>query len=281
MLFFICFCLALAFALRAFLLALLEQRGNFSRVVQALFFFLFIACALLFLKPKDLFSEFWPDKASILGASICITIFFSILRIKRGPRHLLFKSFALCALLSLFSLSLALQGFLRVAQDAPLAKVVIPGLHAHSASLSTHLVKIQSLKGDLLAEQYVHGDLVGIRTRVIRVKPFFAFMGLTNLCKIELLHSGYLNSAEMNKGTHDAQELSFTHQKKFSPLLDKLWEKIFFEKASAFWIKSANLQSNYFPLVDKKGKPYQGAFLLTLSSSGVSSLALSDEISLR
>ncbi len=178
---------------------------------------------------------------------------------------------------SLFSLTLAFQGFMRVANDEPLVKVVIPGISRESG----YLVRIESLSGDLLAEHTLHGDLVGMRTKIVRVKSFFAILGLSNLCKIEMLHSGYMSIRKMRSQPHEYEELSLTHQKMLSPLFEKLWERIFFEKASFFWIKSAVLQSTYFPLVDKKGQPYQGAFLLTLNAAGVSSLALSDENSLK
>lgn len=190
----------------------------------------------------------------------------------RSPRLRFLKSVGLVVSLLVCVASITFAGFMRAHADAPLAKVVIPGEHSESG----HLVKILSLEGGPIAEHFIQGDLVGIRARIVRTKPFFAFLGLETLCRIELLHSGYMKADATEKLPHTAFEIAFNHSRYLPRILENFWENLFFEHASCFWVKSAALESTYFPLVNKKSQPYRGSFLLTLTSSGLSSLAYSE-----
>ena len=59
----------------------------------------------------------------------------------------------------------------------------------------------------------------------------------------------------------------------FNTLVFKYWESFFSIKANSFWIKSATLESNYFPMIDENGEAFEGTFLLTISNSGLSAIA--------
>jgi hypothetical protein len=41
------------------------------------------------------------------------------------------------------------------------------------------------------------------------------------------------------------------------------------------------MQASYFPLIERSGKPFKGEFLLTLTATGLSSLAIADEKTIR
>ncbi|MBI2743231.1 MAG: hypothetical protein HYX48_04865 [Chlamydiales bacterium] len=271
MLTFICFSIALVLALRALLLAIFERRGWLACLTQCGFFLFFVLCSLLLLS-EDLFQKLWPEKTIFFLTVSAITAPLLFLRLKRGPRHPFLKSLGLLIFLLFLFLILAFKGFISVQEDQPLARVTIPGIHSSSG----YLVKLHSTKGELILESSVHGDLMGVRARTLRVKPLLSFFGVHTLCRIELLHSSYLTPERIELLPHSAQPLSFSHARKLPAFVEKFWEELFFEKASSFWIKSATIESTYFPLIDKKGMPFHGSFLLTLNASGLSSLAFSD-----
>jgi hypothetical protein len=188
---------------------------------------------------------------------------------KWGKRFRFLKGAGLFLSLLFLTIALAFHGFMRVLTDEPLAQVIIPGVRSEAG----YLVKISSAQGEPITEHYIQGDLVGIRAKIIRTKPLFTFLGLQTLCRIELMHSSYLKKDAFEKLPHSAYEISFEHARFLPKFFEEFWESLFFEHASSFWVRSATLESSYFPLVNRKSLPYQGSFLLTLTSSGLSSTA--------
>lgn len=266
---FLCFSLTLALTLRSYTLAFLEKTGLYRRLIQGVLAIFFSFCLfLLLLRCPTLFAQFWPFKATLLGLFLLLTVALCMVRLKFGPRHAVLKTLSFLAFLTTFSLTMTLQGFIHVRTETPLVIVSIPGVKTQDQ----YLVRLFSLTNALLEEHLVYGELVGIRAKVIRVKPYLSFFGIGNFCKIDLLYSSYLDPDQISTSPHSAYRLSLVHQ--FPDFLEKIWEDLFFENGRFLWIQSATMESVLFPLMKKSSSPFQGNFHVTLGPSGLSALAL-------
>lgn len=219
----------------------------------------------------------------ILSTIVGFTLFLRLKKKKKpgfmGP---FFKTFVFtCYLL----ISFCLFGFSlmrRFTEDRPLFKVVLTGQYKketiewqnpnssyNKEVLTTYEVKLESVDGKSLGSFYILGEQVAIRAKVIRFKPFLYALGLQNLYSIDGVFNGYKISENPNPLT----SYSFSSEQNFVPsFVWKWWEALFLQERSSMWIKSATLESTYFPLVDTQGKPFQGSYLLTLTEGGLSSI---------
>ena len=127
-------------------------------------------------------------------------------------------------------------------------------------------VVITGNAGRELSSQYLYGDLVGVRAKIIRFPSFFNMLGIKNVCYIDALYNGYRSMERHNRFPHQGIALMPA-----TTALGKIWEKVFYRDFDFFWIKAATLESHYFPLFEISGQPKRGSFELTISSSGLSS----------
>lgn len=256
--------LSIALLLRSTLLSVIEKS---LRLVHACYAFIFSAITALLALHEKMGRSHWI----ILAALLTIFAIAIFLRRKRGSRHFALKTVAFMLFLLACSAELALSTYQRAQEEAPLVKVVMPGIKQDKG----YLVQLFSVEGDLLGEYVLDGELVSLRAKVIRVKPFLSFLGFSNLCKIDAIAAGFMRPHACTHG--EAYPLSH----KRGIFFEELWEKIFFEKAHNLWINSALLQANFFPLVDRSGNTFSGSFFLTLTRSGLSSLAAQEEKTVR
>lgn len=253
---------ALALFSRSTLLCMIEKS---LRLFHAFMAFFFSLCSLTLAVREKMGKMEWV----LLGALLFLIMLGIFVRHKRGSRHMFLKASTLMLFLIALSAQIALSGYVRAKEEAPLIKIVMPGVKKDDA----HLVQLFSVEGSLLGEYFLEGDLVSVRAKVIRIKPLFAFLGFSNLCKIDSLSPGYLRPDLCCTDQAGAHALSY--QRGF--FLEKIWEEIFFEKAYSLWINSALMQASFFPLIDRAGKAFSGSFMLTLTRSGLSSLAIAEE----
>ncbi len=258
---------SLILTLRSLLLAFFEKR---KRVLHVAFLLFFSLCTLVLWVSIRRETGGVQPLLLLLFSTLCIASLF--FRLKRGARHSLLKTLVFSLFLLLVSADLALAGYLRITREAPLLKVTMPGMRKGS----THLVELRSMNDRSIGNYFVTGDLVALRAKIIRTKPFLHFLGLSNLCKVERIFGCYKGTKEEKGALHSVEELALMHQHPLSVFFEGLWEGIFFDKAESFWITSALMQASFFPLVDSDGKPFQGSFILTLTQTGISSIALSD-----
>ncbi len=269
---------ALFLSLRSFGLAAFEKKAKPLRLLDLCFALLYLASfVLVLINGRELFSIGWKTLALLLGIYGFAFGANFYLRLKYGFRHLTLKAVGFALFLLFFSWNLTLAGFLQATSENELIRVVITGEREHNKAQ----VKLESLRGELLAEFYIPGDFVTLRAKVIRVKPFLSFLGISNLCKIERISNSFRNAKQEKNFPRFAEELTLSHAKSFPCFFENFWEELFFQKAKSFWIKSALMQASYFPLIERSGKPFKGEYLLTLTSTGLSSLAIADEKKIR
>jgi hypothetical protein len=149
----------------------------------------------------------------------------------------------------------------------------MPNHFMQKSTLPTYEVVLQSFdKNALIFRTFLPGELCAVRAKIFRFHPLINFLGISNKYQLDLVYSGYFTAEKYAKFPVEARPISFPRSF-FHSCLFNYWNSFFAMKTSSYWIKSATLESNYFPLVDKKGKAFQGEFLLTISDSGLSAIA--------
>lgn len=146
-----------------------------------------------------------------------------------------------------------------------------PKSDLEGAWLESYEVVVEDLKGKELSRQYIYGDMVGLRAQVLTIRWPFHLLGFSNLCHLETLHNGYRTSSRHNLFPHLASALPFSF-----PALQKLWTKLYHAQWKIPGIKSTTLESTYLPLITAQLQPNQGAYLLIVGNSGLTSIAAED-----
>lgn len=174
-------------------------------------------------------------------------------------------------------------GSSKLTEDSPVLKITLtgeteqrcvewkcPNGHLRNAFLTCYEVQIMPINIDTEAACfYLYGDLCAIRAKVLRLHPFLNQLGIKNRCSIEMIYNGYKNVADYQSFPVEAFPLS--EKKSWKSFFWKLWTDAFSEKDSSNWIKSATLESTYFPLINASCEPYVGSFYLTVNTGGLSS----------
>ena len=137
-------------------------------------------------------------------------------------------------------------------------------------------VQFETPDGKPVAQLFVYGDQVAVKARVIRFRPVLNAMGVRNLCRLEYAHNGYSTAERFNQLPHRAQVIAAV-----DPRLEtvqawfwKQWEGIYYQEEENWWVKTATLESGYFPLTYANGAPFRGAYYLTVTPGGLSSVPL-------
>jgi hypothetical protein len=137
--------------------------------------------------------------------------------------------------------------------------------------IECHEIVFQRIDGKEIARFLLSGDLIGVRAKILRFHPFLNAIGIPNKFQPDIVYSGYRRAEDYSQFPVEAHPLvvptSFFHS-----LLLGWWDALFFHHSDAFWFKSANLESNYFPMVDKSGQVLEAEYFLTLSSAGLSAI---------
>jgi hypothetical protein len=197
----------------------------------------------------------------------------------------IFTLVLLCASL----ITVMISGFLFLTEDQPVLKIIMtgkgrpegvewkpPGAALQKQNLMAHEVQFETPEGKPVAQLFVYGDQVAVKAKVLRFRPILNAMGLRNLCRIEYVHNGYTTAQRFNFYPHSAQEIHMT-----DPRLEaiqsrfwKYWEGLYYQEEKNWWVKSATLESGYFPLIYANGSPFRGAYYLTVTPGGLSGLPL-------
>lgn len=281
-------------AVRSILLMFVESKpiaNHFMDLINAVLFGVIAFLLSVFLHLRLLED---PLKSLLIFSASTLPVAISLnIRLRQGfrPRPALFliKTIFVFFLICIALLVLMTSGFLYLTQDRPIVKVVLTGQKKpmvvewkspvgtlRKETLNAYEVRIQRPSGSPIADLYVYGDQVAVKAKVLRFRPILNVIGLHNLCRIEYVYNGYTTAARHNTYPHLAQEISVN-----PPILENYqqafwsyWEKGYFQQGKYWWLKSATLESQFFPLVDRPGKPFKGAYYLTITSGGLSSVPL-------
>ncbi len=292
----VCFVLLCVLGLRSLLLMLVESKPIPFRLLDFCLALIFGASAFAIW----LFTGLQPFHDPLLTLLVFILaampITLSIILRLRKPyqRNFLMVSLkTLLLFLILFASLVAIMtsGFLSLTQDRPVLKITMTGIQKQeqvewkspqgelrTETLISYEVSLETPEEKPVDTFYVYGDQVAVKARVIRFRPIFNVSGLSNLCRIEFVFNGYTTAERHNSQPHRAQELSMEplllkpYQKKFW----NFWETIYYLRGESWWVKSATLESGFFPLVHPDGSPFQGSFYLTITPGGISSIPAPD-----
>jgi hypothetical protein len=275
--------------IRSFLLFFLEEKSwtkSLFDVVLSLVYFAIFSFLLLGIDHQ--YNQPLSVKfLLLLGISILsgLSVLFRVRNKKKRSFFFNFcKTFGFTCYLFLSFCLFGFAAMRRFTEDRPIFKIVFtgerkaefiewknPGDSLKKALLHSHKVILETMEGKPVASFFVIGEQVAIRAKVIRFQPIFLALGFQNLCTIDGIYNGYMTVEKAN-----AQPLmGYPIPSKASPVYELLWnwwESLFFQDSRSSWIKSATLESCYFPLVDKEGNPFEGSYLLTITEGGLSSV---------
>lgn len=288
---FFAFCIL---AVRSVLLMFVESKPLANRFMDLLNAFLFGVIAFLLAVFLHLRLLEDPLRSLLIFSVLTLPVAISLnVRLRHGfrPRPALFliKTIFVFFLICIALLVLMTSGFLYLTQDRPVAKVVLTGQKKPVAvewkspvgslrneTLDAYEVRIERPAGSPIATLYVYGDQVAIKAKVLRFRPILNVIGLHNLCRIEYVFNGYSTAARHNTYPHLAQEISAN-----PPILENYqqafwsyWEKSYFQQGKYWWLKSATLESQFFPLHYPDGRSFKGAYYLTVTPGGLSGVPL-------
>jgi hypothetical protein len=290
----VCWSLLCALAVRSLLLISGSQRPIAIRFLDVLIFLFYAACAavlFIFLKASILAK---PQIAIIAFIAFIIPIgVITLQRLRKpyAPHPLLFLFKLLLVLVVLIAATLAvmMSGFQYLTEDHPILKVVMtgnqklesvewkpPGGELHKETLPTYEVLFQTPEGEPVDQIFAYGDQVGVKARILRFTPILNTIGIRNLCRVEYVHNGYETAERFNTYPHHAWELHSSHPwiEPYQNQFWNYWQNVYLQAEKNSWVKSATVESTYFPLVKSDGTAFQGAYFLTLTSGGLSAVPL-------
>jgi hypothetical protein len=207
---------------------------------------------------------------------------------RRGLTGLLARTCVLLALLLGAAITLMGAGFLALTEDRPVLLVDVtgetdtevvrwapPNLPGREEPLTRHHVVFREPGGDTVAEAWVYGDQVAVKGRVLRLSPLLNVAGVPNLFELLFAHNGYATAERHSTMPHAAVPLPPMGPLAVHPLWRGLqsrllaaWERDAGD-SPAWGIRSATLESTYFPLVEPDGTPVKRTFRLVLTGGGL------------
>jgi hypothetical protein len=290
----VCFFLLVILSLRSFVLMIAESKPLPIRLLDFVLALCFGASALSLLV---FLGQRFPENRGRLGLLfVFLALPASLLLIQRlrkpySPRPVLFLSKTILVLLLLCAslIGLMISGFLFLSEDQPVLKITMTGSGRQETvewkppdgvpqkqELRAHEVQFETPDGRPVAQLFVYGDQVAVKAKVIRFRPVLNAMGVRNLCRLEYAHNGYITPERFNLFPHRSQAIQVTDPR-LEPVQAwfwKYWEDLYYQEQENWWVKSATLESGYFPLTYANGAPFRGAYYLTVTPGGLSSVPL-------
>jgi hypothetical protein len=286
-----------ALALRALVLLVLDRRSVAVSLLRLGGALLFLGAGLLFatVSTPQLVWDAPAGGAAILTALVVL----SGVAVRRamgwaerrpGGAALLAQLVLLLALALVASLTLMRAGFVSLTDDRPVLLVEVtgetgtrvvrwapPDQPAREESQQTHRVVFRTPEGAAVAETWLYGDQVAVKGRVLRLSPLLNAAGVPNLFELLFAHNGYATAARHATQPHVAVPLPSGGPLAVHPwwrpvqawLLAR-WETG--TAADSSWaVRSATIESTYFPLIDAGGRPARATYRLMLTPGGLSS----------
>jgi hypothetical protein len=180
-------------------------------------------------------------------------------------------------------------GFLALTQDRPVLLVEVTGETAsrivrwappdqpmREETQRTHRVVFRTPAGEPVAETWMYGDQVAVKGRVLRLSPVLNAAGVPNLFELSFAHNGYATAERHATQPHLAVALPppggpLAVHPWWRPVqgwLLERWERG--TTADSSWaVRSATIESTYFPLADAAGQPIRATFRLVLTPGGL------------
>jgi hypothetical protein len=285
----VCFLIFVFLTLRSLILGLAERKAAWLKIIDIIFALLFASCAaLLWVYVHPAFDR-WS--LAIAAAVIAIALVLLMRRLRRPyrfqPAALFLKLIFIAALVFGTLIVLMTAGFLNLFEDQPVLKVSMSGRYQmqtvewkdpegslQKRGLPAYEVILEEPDGRSYARSYVYGDQVAIKARVMRLRPFLNLLGVHNFCRIDYIYTGYTTVERFNSLPHLAQSVPARYPalRPFQDVFWQFWEREFYQQKRFLLLKSATMESTYFPLVKPDGMPFRGSYFLTMTAGGLSSV---------
>lgn len=184
-------------------------------------------------------------------------------------------------------LALMRSGFLNLATDQPVLRIELtgqtqqqlvrwaaPDQPPREEALRTHQILLRTPDGERVAEEWLYGDQVAIKGRVLRLNPLLNSVGIPNLFELQFMHNGYLSAERHSSQPHQARPLRPIGSLAVVPRTQRLRDAFLGylqarPDGSRFAVRGATSESTYFPLVDGTGQPLRRSFDLVLTPGGL------------
>lgn len=238
----------------------------------------------------------WTSRAALVAAAVTV-VMLGPLMLPRAARQrlpsprIVLGHVGLAVVLAVGAMATLMgAGFLALTVDRPVLLVEVTGETATQSvrwappdqplrqeTLRTHRVVFRNPDGVPVAEAWLYGDEVAVKGRVLRIAPILSAAGVPNLFELTFAHNGYSTAARHAAFPHAAVPLPpsgpLTVHRWWRPVQRRLleaWERLSGDDRP--WaIRSATLESTYFPLVDGAGRPIRHTYRLVLTPGGLSS----------
>jgi hypothetical protein len=292
---FVCFIFFAVLALRSLVLAVAERKPLAVRAMDLMLAALFALCSALILIFTGLhFSSKNLTPLILIFLAVAVPAALLLLfRIRRPYRRrsalFLLKTIAVLLVLCSAMLTVMVTGFINLTEDQPILKITMTGNYQEEpvewkpsngrlqhANLDAYEVVMTTPEGKPVSRIYIYGDQVAVKVKLLRFRPILNAIGIHNLCKIDYVYNGYTTVSRFNSMPHHAEEITFGHPL-IQPLQDPFWdywESYYTGRNKNPLVKSATVESNYFPLVYANGLPFRGSYYLTVTPGGLSSVPL-------
>jgi len=262
------FWIAFLLVIRSALIGIFENRRLFHGMNA-----LALGVIALLLLPIRKFDPFTIlAAASVIGISLTLRFFGFF---KKNSLIFWIKSTLFGAFFVMAALSVTVRGISHLIEDKAALEVELTGRHVkkwvewknpmadyQTAWLDAYEVILRHPKGEILARHYIYGDFVAVRSEVIRFSPLLSFLGIQGGCRIEAVYNGYNNMKRHTLLPHLGYPILDT-----SPLFSLVWNWLFYGKVKLPGVKSGTLESNSLPLIDQKGAPIIGKYILYFDRS--------------
>lgn len=141
-------------------------------------------------------------------------------------------------------------------------------------SLRTHHIVLRTMAGERVAEDWLYGDQVAIKGRVLRLHPALNAVGIANLFDLQFLHNGYFTAERHSTQPHVARALRPLGSLSVVPRTRRLRDRVLGWLASRpvesrFSLRAVTSESTYFPLIDDQGQPLRRTYDLVLTPGGL------------
>ncbi|MBL9007603.1 MAG: hypothetical protein JNJ46_25325 [Myxococcales bacterium] len=195
----------------------------------------------------------------------------------------------LLLVLILALLALMRSGFLNLTTDRVVLRIELtgqtqpqlvrwaaPDQPPRQESLRTHQVILLTPDGEKVGEDWLYGDQIAIKGRVLRLHPALNAAGIENLFELQFLHNGYFTAERHSTLPHLARPLRPLGSLVVVPRTRRLRDRVLGWLAnrpaeSRASVRAVTHESTYFPLVDAQGQPLRKTYDLVLTPGGLTS----------
>lgn len=258
---------------------------RFTTIVKKLFCAtIFTGIAFIFYQFKvKLIPSFTWEEILISGVIVLLVLFPKPSLLRHSSIFGFFKNIVYFAVIIYAISILALSHYKKLVLGSPFMVIrmtgekekkpvsVLPALGSSQEMVDYYHVLFETTRGEKMADAYLYGDLVGVRVKTLHFSSWLSFFGFEPCYRVDMVYNGFMEKSLYSKLPLQIVELESKDLRNslFDRFFLAFWNTHFYEYKPSYFIKTAALQSQYFPLFSKEAKPFVGSFELSLYSSGI------------